>query len=316
MTKRYRPISLKKVKRRSLRQRKSKVSLDILGKPFAGGSFRDFIETLPGVLAAKDFKEIVGAIVKARENGRPVVLGMGAHPLKVGLSPLIIDLMENGVITALAMNGACIVHDFELSLIGRTSEEVDEELCSGTFGMARETGSYLNRAINKGVKDGHGIGRSVGDYINRSRASYRGLSVLAAASSIGIPATVHVALGTDIIHMHPETDGASIGEGSMRDFRLFISVVSDLKGGVYINMGSAVIMPEVFLKAVAAARNLKHEVKDFTTVNLDFNQHYRVRENVLRRPIMSGGSSYSITGHHELTFPLLAAVVMEEINGV
>lgn len=315
VTKRYRPISLKKIKRQSLRQRKSKVSLGRLGKPFAGGSFRDFLKNLPGILAAKDFKEIVSAIVKARSNGKPIVLGMGAHPLKVGLSPLIIDLMKNKVITAVAMNGACIVHDFELSLIGQTSEDVDKELCRGTFGMAKETGRDLNRAINKGVKKGYGIGRSVGDYISKGKASYRQLSILAAASEMGIPATVHVAIGTDIIHMHPETDGASVGEGSMRDFRLFTSVVSDLKGGVYINFGSAVIMPEVFLKAVAVARNLKYEVRDFTTVNMDFIQHYRVRENVLRRPVLSGGSSYSITGHHELTFPLLAAAVKEEIAG-
>jgi len=182
--------------------------------------------------------------------------------------------------------------------------------------MARETGSYLNRAINKGVKDGHGIGRSVGEYISKGNASYRRLSVLAAASELGIPSTVHVALGTDIIHMHPEADGAYIGKGSLRDFRLFTSVISDLQGGVYINMGSAVIMPEVFLKAVATARNLRHKVKDFTTVNLDFNRHYRVNENVLRRPILSGGSAYNIIGHHELTFPLLAAAVMEEVAGV
>ena len=222
--------------------------------------------------------------------------------------------MKKNIVTAVAMNGACIVHDFELSLMGQTSEDVDSELCKGTFGMARETGRELNAAINRGVEEGHGIGRSVGEHILHSKAAYRELSILATAAELDIPATVHVAVGTDIIHMHPEADGAAIGEGSMRDFRLFASVVSDLKGGVYINLGSAVIMPEVFLKAIAVTRNLGHDVKNFTTVNMDFIQRYRARENVLRRPALSGGSSYAITGHHEIMFPLLAAAVIEEMK--
>ena len=180
--------------------------------------------------------------------------------------------------------------------------------------MAEETGRELNRAIKAGVKKGFGIGRSVGDYILNSPAKYRHLSILAAASQLNVPATVHVALGTDIIHMHPEADGGSIGEGSLRDFRLFSSVVSDLKGGVYINLGSGVIMPEVFLKAIAVTRNLKYDVRNFTTVNMDFIQHYRARENVLRRPVLSGGKSYGLTGHHEIMFPLLAAAVMERVR--
>ena len=287
--------------------------MDEVGQPFSKGSFSGFISSLPDILAAKDFKAVVDAIVNARKKDRPVVLGMGAHPIKVGLSPIIINLMENNVITAVAMNGACIVHDFELSLIGHTSEDVAAELCDGSFGMAKETGQGLNNAINKGVKKGHGIGQAVGQHILDSRASYKQLSILAAAARLEKPASVHVAIGTDIIHMHPQADGASIGEGSLRDFRLFCSVVSDLRGGVYINLGSAVILPEVFLKAIAVTRNLKHNVRDFTTVNMDFIQHYRCRENVLRRPVMSGGNSYALTGHHEIMFPLLAAAVMEEI---
>ncbi len=239
---------------------------------------------------------------------------MGAHPIKVGLAPIIIDLMKNNVITAVAMNGACIIHDYELSLMGHTSEDVDIELCRGTFGMAEETGKNLNRAINNGVKKGHGLGRAVGEHILKSRASYKQLSILASAARLNVPATVHVAIGTDIIHMNPAASGASIGEGSLRDFRLFSSIVSDLRGGVYINLGSAVIMPEVFLKAIAVTRNLKYNVKNFTAVNMDFIQHYRCRENVLRRPVLSGGKSYGLTGHHEIMFPLLAAAVKEGIK--
>lgn len=294
--------------------RRSKVQIDRVGRPFSGGSFRSFLNSLPDILAVKDFKAVVDAIAKARKSGRPVILGMGAHPVKVGLSPLIINLMENNVVTAVAMNGACIVHDFELSFMGHTSEDVDIELCKGTFGMAEETGRELNRAIKSGVQRGWGIGRSVGEYITRSKGQYKELSILAAATRLNIPATVHIAIGTDIIHMHPEADGRAIGEGSMRDFRFFSSVVSDLKGGVYINLGSAVILPEVFLKAIAVTRNLKYKVKDFTTVNMDFIQHYRARENVLRRPVLSGGRSYALTGHHEIMFPLLAAAVMEKIT--
>ncbi len=313
MSLKYRPLLFDRVKTRKLRSRKSKVCLEKLGKPFSKGGFGSFLNSLPDILAASDVKAVVNAIAGARKKDRPVILAMGAHPVKVGLTPVIINLMENNVITAVAMNGACIVHDYELSLTGHTSEDVDSELCRGTFGMADETGKGLNSAINDGVKKGYGIGRAVGEYILQSKAAYKNLSILSAASRLDIPATVHVAIGTDIIHMHPEADGSSIGEGSMRDFRLFSSVVSDLMGGVYINLGSAVIMPEVFLKAIAVTRNLKYNVKDFTTVNMDFIQHYRSRENVLRRPVLSGGRSYALTGHHEIMFPLLAAAVMEKI---
>ncbi len=314
MPRKYRPISFKKVATCRLTSRHSKVKLDKVGKPFSGGSFNAFINSLPDILSADDFKSVVKAIIKARTNDRPVVLGMGAHPIKVGLSPIIIHLMEKGIITAIAMNGACIVHDYELALIGHTSEDVDLELCKGTFGMAEETGKGINRAINKGVIAGSGIGKAMGESISNGTFKYKGLSILAAAHRLHIPVTVHVAIGTDIIHMHPTADGKSIGEGSMRDFRLFSSVISDLQGGVYINLGSAVVMPEVFLKAIAVTRNLKYNVKNFTTVNMDFIQHYRSRENVLRRPVISGGSSYALTGHHEIMFPLLAAAVMNEVK--
>ncbi|MDA8084806.1 MAG: hypothetical protein M0024_14210 [Nitrospiraceae bacterium] len=312
MTK-YKPLSLKSAASYSLCGRRSKESVNTAaGIHKKGGSFLDFLETLPRSFAAKDFGSVVSAIVAARREGRPVVLGMGAHPVKVGLSPVLIDLMQKGVITALATNGACSIHDFEIALAGQTSEDVGPELCKGTFGMARETGRGLNKAIRAGVRKGHGIGKSVGEHIRKGKFPYKSVSIFAAAAGLDIPLTVHVAIGTDIIHMHPEADGAAIGEGSMTDFRLFAAVVSDLTRGVYINLGSAVIMPEVFLKALNIARNLGSSVEDFTTVNMDFIQHYRPRENVLKRPTAGSGRNYALTGHHEIMLPLLAAAVLEE----
>lgn len=313
--KKYRPVSLKQIRTCSITDRKSKVSISALAiPPLKGDTLRTFIKGLPDILAVNDFRAVVKAIVRARQNNRPVILGMGAHPIKVGLSPVIIDLMQKEIITAVATNGACIIHDFELSFIGNTSEDVGEELCRGTFGMAGETGSHLNKAIKNGVKKGCGLGRSVGEMIQKSKFEFKEKSIFASAYEFGIPATVHVAIGTDIIHMHPEADGSAIGEGSFRDFKLFTSVVSDLEGGVYINLGSAVIMPEVFLKALAVARNLGNKVKNITTVNMDFIQHYRPGENVLRRPTIKKGSAYALTGHHEIMFPLLAAAILEEIG--
>jgi len=313
--KKIKPTSLKSVKTYSLKERKSKVSLSAFAVPPAKADmFKTFIDKLPDILAVNDLRAVVKAIVRSRKNNRPVILGMGAHPIKVGLSPIIIDLMQKGVITAVATNGACIIHDFEISFIGHTSEDVEKELCRGTFGMAEETGRYLNKAIKEGVKKGYGIGRSVGKMIHGSKFRFKEKSIFASAYKLDIPSTVHVAIGTDIIHMHPEANGSAIGEGSFKDFKLFTSVVSDLEGGVYINLGSAVIMPEVFLKALTIARNLGNKVENITTVNMDFIQHYRPIENVLRRPTIGKGSAYALTGHHEIMFPLLAAAVIEEIG--
>jgi hypothetical protein len=313
--KKYRPVSLKKVRTYPIKKRKSKISLSAVAKPSVkGDSLKTFLDKLPGILAAGDFRRVVRDIVKAREKDRPVVLGMGAHPVKVGLSPVIMDLMQKNVITAVATNGACIVHDFELSFAGHTSEDVGKELCTGAFGMAAETGKYLNRAIKEGTGKGHGIGRSVGEAIKRSKFRFKEMSIFASAYELDIPATVHVAIGTDIIHMHPDADGAVIGQGSFIDFKLFTSVVSDLEGGVYINLGSAVVMPEVFLKALTIARNLGNRVENITTVNMDFVQHYRPVVNVLRRPTMNKGVCYALTGHHEIMFPLLAAAIIEEME--
>ncbi|MGD0281010.1 MAG: hypothetical protein ABSB95_01455 [Dissulfurispiraceae bacterium] len=310
----YSPADPNGLKTFSIKDRHSKVSIEKSAVPHVkGGSFRDFAGSLPGFLAANDIKAVVQAMVRAYKNGRPVVLGMGAHPIKVGLSTLIIDLMRRGIITAVAANGACIIHDFEIAFIGRTSEDVGRELCAGSFGMGRETGSMVNKAISEGVKKGEGIGRSMGSFIDASSLPYKENSIFREGFRLDIPMTVHVAVGSDIIHMHPEADGASIGEGSLRDFRLFTSVVADLEGGVYINLGSAVLLPEVFLKALTSARNLGNKVEEFTTVNMDFVQHYRPRENVLRRPTMTKGQGFALTGHHEIMFPLLAAMIIEEL---
>jgi hypothetical protein len=310
--KKYKPISLKSIKSYSLCDRKSKVSVQsFAGIHDKGDTFRTFLDKLPEAYAVSDFKSVVGSIVSARKNRRPVILGMGAHPIKLGLSPVIIDLMKKNIITAVAVNGACVVHDFEVSLAGHTSEDVAKELCTGSFGMSKDTGRGVNVAINKGIKKGYGIGRAVGEYMADNKFRYKDISIFANAYSLNIPVTVHIAIGTDIVHMHPEADGSAIGKGSMSDFRLLASVISDLEGGVYINLGSAVVLPEVFLKALNVARNLGNKVENITTVNMDFIQHYRPRENVLKRPTLKCGQNFALTGHHEIMFPLLAAAVIE-----
>lgn len=309
----YKPADLSRLKTYSVKDRPSTVSIDKSALPYRkGSSFRDFAGGLPGFLAAGDIKAVVRAVVDAYRNKRPVVLGMGAHPIKVGLSPVIIDLMQRGVVTAIAANGACIIHDFEIAYMGQTSEDVARELCTGTFGMGEETARLVNKAIVDGVTQGNGIGRSMGSFIHASDFPFKDKSIFEAGYRLDLPMTVHVGIGADIIHMHPQADGGRIGEGSLGDFRLFTSVVADLEGGVYINLGSAVMLPEVFLKALTTARNLGHKVEDFTTVNMDFIQHYRPRENVLKRPTMTRGRCFALTGHHEIMFPLLAAMILEE----
>ena len=315
-----RPLDISKIRTVPLAGRKSKVEIGLAARPVPSGSrFLDFWRSLPDVLAARELKAVVEKIAGARRKDRPVVLGMGAHPIKAGLSPVIIDLIERGIITAVATNGAAIIHDFELAFIGRTSEDVAEELCKGTFGMARETGAFLNRAIKTGARDGLGLGASIGRAISRGQKRFpsreKKKSIFATGYRLEIPMTVHVTMGADIIHMHPSADGAATGLASLRDFRLFASVLAGLEGGVYINLGSAVVLPEVFLKALTVARNLGHRTENITTVNMDFIQHYRPRENVLRRPTIRGGASYALTGHHELMLPLLAAGVIETLNG-
>lgn len=310
------PIDPKRAATYPLSQRSSKVAAQGLGRPWrAGGSLQEFLRSLPRILAAPDLAEVAGRIAGAVRAGRPVVLGMGAHPLKVGLSPLIIDLLERGVIAAVALNGAGIIHDFELAYQGATSEDVAASLDTGRFGMAQETGEFLNAAMQTGViQQGLGIGRAVGDRILAEQLPHAALSVLAACARLEVPACVHVAIGTDIIHMHPSVDGRAIGEGSLRDFHLLTSVVAQLEGGVFLNLGSAVIIPEVFLKALSLARNLGHPVRTLTTVDLDFIRHYRPTVNVVHRPTQQGGRGFQLTGHHEILFPLLCAAVVEELE--
>jgi hypothetical protein len=308
----YEEFDLSGVKRYPLRSRQSKVSLAQFATPYRKGTgLGGVLASLPGLLAAQDFKEVVAAIVAARNDGRAIVWGLGAHVLKTGLSPVLVDLMERGFISAIATNGAGIIHDFEIALSGGTSEDVDAALGPGKFGMAEETGTELNRAINDGVAAGLGLGQSVGRYLEEARPAFAQISIAAAAWRLQIPITVHVAVGTDIIHMHPQASGAAIGEASLRDFRYFVSTVSRLERGVYLNCGSAVVLPEVFLKAVAVSRNEGRSLEGLTTVNLDFLRHYRPLTNVVTRPTAGTGKGYSLTGHHELLIPLLAAALVE-----
>ncbi len=297
-----------------LARRQSLVAAPSLGRPVqAGMTVRGLVARLPNILAARDLRGAVERIAGALRRDRLVVLGMGAHPIKVGLGPTIVDLIERGRLAAVAMNGACLVHDFELAWNGRTSEDVGPGLERGTFGMARETGEFLNRATREGVAAGLGLGRAIGEAILRARLPFRRTSILAAAARAGIPATAHVAIGTDIIHMHPSADGAAIGEGSLRDFHLLAGVVARLAGGVYLNLGSAVVLPEVFVKALNLARNVGHPVRDLTTIDMDFTRHYRPAVNVVARPTQAGGRGIQLTGHHEIMFPLLWAAVEDAL---
>ncbi len=308
------PLDVSRVRTVPLARRQSLVAAPSMGRPVrAGMTVRGLVARLPDILAARDLRGAVERIARALRRGRPVVLGMGAHPIKVGLGPVIVDLIERGRLAAVAMNGACLVHDFELAWNGRTSEDVGPGLERGTFGMARETGEFLNRATREGVAAGLGLGRAIGDAILRARLPFHRTSILAAAARADIPATAHVAIGTDIIHMHPSADGAAIGEGSLRDFHLLAGVMARLAGGVYLNLGSAVVLPEVFVKALNLARNVGHPVRDLTTIDMDFNRHYRPAVNVVARPTAAGGRGIQLTGHHEIMFPLLWAAVEDAL---
>jgi len=308
-------LDLTKLKTYPLASRPSKVSHGTFAQACRkGSSFREFYESLPEILAAKEFRAVVTAIVQARRRRKPVLWMLGAHVIKVGLNPLLTQLLRRKVITALALNGAGVIHDFELAYMGSTSEDVAAALSDGSFGMAEETHRSINRAIRDGAKRGWGLGYSVGVMLAKARLPFRSLSLLATCFELGVPATVHVALGTDIIHQQSTADGAAIGKTSLVDFRRLIEVVSKLGGGGVVgNLGSAVILPEVFLKALSIARNLGFGVKDFTAFDFDMIRHYRPTENVLRRPTMLGGTAVAITGHHELMIPLLVQAIIEEL---
>ncbi len=310
-----RPLALEGIRTYPLSERKSKVARSAFARPHRrGSSTAEWLQALPRILAGETLRGVVSDLARARAERRPMLWGVGAHVLKVGLSPLLIDLMRRGYLTGLAMNGAGIVHDFELAVAGHTSEDVAAGLGQGAFGMARETGEEINRAISRGDADGLGIGAALGRYLESRRPPHLEVSLLASAWRLGLPATVHVALGTDIVHMHPACDPAAIGRATHLDFRIFAAQVARLGGGgVYLNVGSAVLLPEVFLKAVTLARNLGHPLRDFATVNLDFIQSYRPQANVVSRPTEGVGRGYSLTGHHELLLPLLAAALIEGV---
>jgi hypothetical protein len=311
------PINVSDLKTYPLKKRHSKVRISDFAKSWRkGGSFSRFYRALPDILAVKTLRAVARAIAQAHRRGRPVIVGIGAHVIKVGLTPILVTWMEQGLITAVAMNGAGIIHDFELALMGHTSEEVDDEIDDGRFGMTEETGRILNEAITQGHRNGQGMGEAVGQYITRSKNQFanRRTSILATGATLGIPVTVHVAVGTDVIHMHPTADGAAIGATSLLDFRRLAAVVAGMEGGVYLNIGSAVVLPEVFLKTVSLGRNLGHTLSNITTVNMDFLSHYRPLTNVVRRPTQKGGKGYSLIGHHEIMLPLLVAAVAEELG--
>lgn len=317
MTTRRQPANLKKVRTVSIANRSSKVQPELLGSvPECGCTMTEFFRSLPKILKSKDLLDVAKAIAEAQKRRRAVIWMMGAHPIKVGLSPLIVEMITRGWISTICLNGAGIIHDYELAHFGQTSEDVEAGLADGTFGMVRETGQGIFAAFKSGGAEGLGAGESVGRSIAESEAPNRHLSIPAACWRAGIPCTVHIAVGTDIIHQQPYADGALMGELSMRDFRLLAGQLEDLNdGGVVVNLGSAVLLPEVFLKALTVSRNLGHTVEAFSAVNFDMIQHYRANTNVVSRPTRTGqGRGYSLTGHHEIMIPLLFAAIQEHLE--
>jgi hypothetical protein len=313
------PASLdwSRIHMRSRQERQHKVTLAALGgTPAAGTSFRDWFRSLPGFLGANELRRTVDAIVAARRAGRPVVFAFGGHVIKTGGSPLVIDLIQRGIITALATNGSGAIHDLELAETGATSEEVADTIRDGSFGMVHETCERMNAAAREGAR-GPGLGRALGRLLQEGDTRYKELSVFAATYRAGIPATVHVAIGTDTVHMHPKADGAAIGAATMIDFRTVCGVVASLgaaaegqAGGVWLNFGSAVVLPEVFLKAVSVARNLGYRLDGMHTANFDMLPHYRPTQNVVLRPV-APGHGHQVLGHHEILLPLLRQAVIE-----
>ncbi len=310
------PMDFGKLKTISLHERGGKVTTALFARPHtAGGGVTGLLDSLPRLLAADSLRAVVAALLRARAEGKAILWGLGGHVIKCGLAPVLLDLARRGFATAFSMNGSASIHDYEIAIAGSTSEDVEAVLPDGRFGSAEETGREMNQAISAGASDGIGIGEALGRRLQQSALpECAPLSLLHQAWQLGIPVTVHVAMGTDTPHTHPAADPAAIGAATHHDFRLFCSLVAGLHmGGVYVNVGSAVVMPEVFLKALSAARNLGHPVERFTTVNFDFLQHYRPRVNVVERPhAQSGGKGYAITGHHEILLPLLAAALIEQ----
>jgi hypothetical protein len=308
----FEPLDFSRIRTYALAERANKVAVsDFAGVHRKGDSLAAFLEKLPHFLAASDFLTVARAIAGAVSTGRPAVVMMGAHPIKCGLNPVLVDAMRRGIIAAVAFNGAGAIHDFETAYQGETSEDVQRGLDDGSFGMVDETSRLMNAALAAGVESGLGAGEALGQAIIAANFPTRDLSILATGAELGIPVTVHIAVGTDIIHQHPTANGAVLGEASYRDFQRFASVVAKLEGGAVINIGSAVIMPEVFLKALTIARNLGNTVDSFTAATFDMIRQYRPSENVVRRPTHLGGQGFYIVGHHEIMIPLLFAAVTE-----
>ncbi|HEV2860505.1 MAG TPA: hypothetical protein VGX48_05825 [Pyrinomonadaceae bacterium] len=308
-----RPLGLESVNTYPLASRPSKVAVEDFARPVEeNSSLRDFLKTLPNILAVQSIRALASQMRRARELGKPVVWGVGGHVVKTGLAPLLIDLMRRGFVSAIAANGSVLVHDAEIALVGSTSEDVDASLGAGAFGAADDTGRLLNTAAREAARDGLGLGEALGRSLTALNPKHAELSLLCAAYNARAPFTAHVAVGTDIAHFHPQADGAALGAATHTDFRLLAELVRRMNGGgVYLNVGSAVILPEVFLKCVTLVRNLGHPLEDFTTANFDFIQSYRPLTNVVRRPTSGGaGRGFSVTGHHELTIPLLAAELL------
>ena len=313
----YAPLDFSGVTTYPISSRKNKMTVqDDFAAPVSRGmTVSELLAAMPNQLGSQSLNRVIDAVVAAREKGKPVVMAMGGHVIKCGLQPVLKSLIEADIVTAVALNGAGSIHDFEIALIGATSEDVGAVLHAGNFGMARETGVDINAALKKGVAQGLGYGESVGRMILDRKLPFREQSLQAVCVAKEIPVTVHVAIGTDITHQHPSADGAVIGEASYTDFRIFTSVVSELgDGGVYLNIGSAVLLPEVFLKALSIAQNLGYHVDHFTTANFDMQQHYRPLANVVKRPTSGKSHGYSVTGHHEIMIPLLAAGILDRIR--
>lgn len=309
----HKEIDLSSVKTYLAVDRPSKVSTEFEGRPpHAGMTLRQFLDGLPVLLKAQELKSVARSVVAAREKGKPVIAMIGGHVIKTGCSPILTDLAARGFISHFASNGSAAVHDTELACCGHTSEDVADQLANGSFGMAADTAALINSAADRAVRNGEGFGEAVGATLVKQKAPHLERALLARCFQLGIAYTLHVAIGTDIVHQHPTADGAAIGEASLRDFRILAETVSKLgQGGVVLNLGSAVILPEVFLKALAVARNLTGGPTDFVTANFDMIQHYRPTVNVVQRPVNQGGRGFAITGHHEIMIPLLAAAIYE-----
>lgn len=308
-------INLNKLRTYSLKSRYSKVAVgDFAGIAGKKASFSKFYDSLPDILKAKDLRSVTDSVVRAHKMKKQVIFMAGAHVIKCGLNPVLIELIKRKIITCICLNGAGLIHDFEIALQGKTSEDVGENLKDGKFGMGKETAEFINYAAVEGVSGGLGLGYAVADKISGSKLRFKNKSLIFNAYKYNVPVCVFVAVGTDIIHQHPSFDAALTAEGSVRDFKTLVEKVCGInRGGVVLNFGSAVVLPEVFLKALNLARNLGNSVKDFTTANFDMIYHYRPSQNVCQRPVMSGGRGYYIIGHHEIMLPLLAQAIIEKI---